>query len=142
MSKNLPMKNPFIIQCKLCKLIIADSFTLIDYKHNHLIFTKISSICNTSIKKQENTNKNDFDYNCQYNLITCDCKNIVGKKYVTVNRECMMFVDKYAIDREQVISYELSGSIDGSKCLGDLGLEVERIKKFCVYLYNKNNKNE
>ncbi|KAM0686826.1 hypothetical protein COBT_001945 [Conglomerata obtusa] len=132
------LHNPFIVQCKSCNIIISDSFALVDYKHNHLIFTTINNDVTT--KKLRHTSKKNFDIHCSYSDVHCKCEKNIGKFYYTVNRECSTFVGRYCVNREEVKSYVLGSVVNGKEMgISDLCEEVEKLQRFCVYLHKKIN---
>lgn len=130
------LQNPFVIQCDQCSAILGDSFALLNFKHNFLILNNVSDA--VIIDKNKKMSNNGFDSDCTHCELVCKCKQIIGKFYYTVNKECGSFVDKYCLNRAACKSYTL-GNVEGGKEIGltDLCDEVEKLQRFCVYLHKK-----
>lgn len=140
MSENI-LQNPFVIQCKDCSLIVGDSFSLLDFKKNHLIFSTLS--INTILQNEEKESTNTFDYKCQYKEVKCKCGNIIGTKYSTVNDNIKDLFNKHCIDRSKVFSYQLGCNVEvAEQSLSSLAEEVSKLQKLFVYLHNKVEKNK
>lgn len=130
------LQNPFVIQCKQCQIIIADSFSLLDFKNSYLIFSSISS--NTKVLNRKYTSDKIIDKDCTYFEISCGCGIIVGRKYITVTKKFEDFVDRFCFLKDLIDSYML-GAVEGKAevSLIEVCDEVERLKRFCVYLYKR-----
>lgn len=127
------LKNPFTVNCKNCNLPITDSFSLLSYKNQSLIFSKLSSI--PVIEKKKN-----YENDCVFNFIKCKCHLVIGKKFLTASVEMNGFSGMYFIDRCNVFTYLLGGNNDENNeivPLTDLYDEIDKIQRLCLYLYKK-----
>lgn len=130
------LQNPFVIQCKDCRRILADSFSLIAFKNNYLILSNVSSSVYTNEKKVESTTS--YDAKCHYLLIYCECSKAVGKKYITVNEAMKDCIDKYCVNREFVYSFLLGAETPKQEItLSALAEEVTKLQRFCITLYKR-----
>lgn len=130
------LQNPFVIQCKDCRRILGDSFSLISFKENCLVLSTVSSSVYTKEKKIESTQP--FDLKCHYVLVYCKCSKIVGRKYLTVNETMKDCIERYCIDRNFVSSFMLGcEAVPGEISLSGLAEEVSKVQRFCVTLYKK-----
>lgn len=127
------LRNPFVVQCKACNSTICDSFSLLDYRNDLLIFSSAAST--VTIDPSKHT-----DADTVYSIIRCRCSNMVGRRYYTTNVEMNGYSGMYFINKESVYSYMLGGNI-GCKnvTLYDVAEDVEKLQKLCLYLYKKIN---
>lgn len=130
------LQNPFVIQCKDCRRILGDSFSLVSFKENSLVLSAVSSSVYTKDKKIESTQP--FDLKCQYVLVCCKCSKVVGRKYLTVNDTMKDCIGRFCLDRSFVSSFMLGcEAVPEDITLSGLAEEVAKIQKFCVTLYKK-----
>ncbi|EPR78744.1 hypothetical protein SLOPH_1859 [Spraguea lophii 42_110] len=135
----MSLHNPFVIQCESCKLIIGESFALIDYRNNKLILEYVSS--NIS----EITN----------NKIKCKCGKIVGnvetiiqsdenKNNSKISKSITEITEQgkklYYIEKNNVTTFVLGYTDTNLMGISELSEEVYKLQKFCTMLYEKINK--
>lgn len=138
--QNTPMseelQNPFVIQCRECRRILGDSFSLVAFQQNCLVLSSVSSSVITKECKIESTEPHDLK--CHYVVACCKCSKPVGKKYLTVNDAMKECIGRYCISREAVTSYMLgTESAPEDVSLSTLAEEVSKLQRFCVSLYKK-----
>merc|ERR1711890_141486 len=128
---------PFTIQCKSCKSILSDSFSLNDYKFKILFLNNIKGF-SLSSKKEKSSSILDKDSIFKY--ILCNCTKRIGKFYLKACNSLKEYENIYCINVEDVIIYKLG---EGKKLLSivELSDEVNKLQKFCVSLYNMMIKN-
>ncbi|KCZ80498.1 hypothetical protein H312_02096 [Anncaliia algerae PRA339] len=135
MSENT-LQNPFVVQCKNCLRIVADSFSLLNFKKEILLFSSISE--NIHLNDKEKDSDEPYDYKCKYLDLECLCSNVIGRKYLSVNENIQEMMLKFCIYKKCVISYQLGSNIEIKEhTLSSLAEEVSKLQKFCVYLHNK-----
>ena len=132
--------NPFAIQCLNCKSILSDSFSLIDYKKNLLIFNSVTENVLTNENKLES--KDSFDKNCWFQYLNCICGKNIGKKYFTINNEINNCIGKFTIRRDEIFSYVLGNNTNVLNNESEVNVhllaeEVNKIKKVIVEMYKK-----
>ncbi|KAF7682603.1 Kinetochore protein mis18 [Astathelohania contejeani] len=132
---------PFVIQCTECNQVLADSFSLLNFRNNTLIMGAVSSHCR--ISKTKHKGKDVIDTDCTFNMLSCSCGHSVGRRYITVNLALSDYVGRYCIERSSVKSYALGASSE-TEGLGLVEVcdEILKLQRFCVYLYNKMKKEE
>lgn len=129
-------QNPFIIFCKHCRHILADSFSLLDYKNDYLLFSSISS--STKLKSKKITSDQLNDKDCTFVEIECSCGSVCGRKYITVTKKWAGFVERFCFAKESVGSYMLGMGHEAREVsLSEVSEEVEKLKRFCVYLHKR-----
>ncbi|EJW05361.1 hypothetical protein EDEG_00587 [Edhazardia aedis USNM 41457] len=132
------LKNPFVLQCKTCLAILADSFSLQNYNEKYIVFKNSSSLL--KIQPQKHISTKNFDKDCQYSYLQCQCNKIVGKLYFTVNKDCHTYLNNFCFENECVVSYMLGVDVSPSlKNLSDVAEDIDKLKRFCEYLYRKTN---
>lgn len=138
-SMSEDLRNPIVFQCTECGIIVADSFSLIERLTNSLVFTHIS---NAKIEDKKEVSAEEEDNMCTYTKILCLCGKHIGKKYITVSSAMSRCLGNYAILVNSVRGYQLGNE---NKEKGeipfmthtDISNEIEKLQKFCTYLYNK-----
>ncbi|TBT97346.1 kinetochore protein Mis18 [Hamiltosporidium tvaerminnensis] len=130
-------QNPFVIQCKSCKTILGDSFTLLNYKNNTLIFSTLATT--TNILPTNIVSNNTLDKDCTYNIIQCSlCNSFIGKKYIVVNFIYKEYLNRYCIEKDKIYSYQLGCEKPIDEIgVSELSEEISKLQKFCVYLFKK-----
>jgi hypothetical protein len=130
------LRNPFVMQCKACNTVVGDSFSLKDFKHGMLVLSTVSST--TIVEDKKILSDGAFDSNCWFCTIKCRCQKAIGRKYVTVNVACGGFAGTYCIDQDSVYTYALgTASTPREFTLAEAADEIERLQRFCVYLYKR-----
>lgn len=127
------LQNPFVIQCNNCNAIIADSFSLLDYKDDKYFFTNI----NIGDLGEKKTSTNEYDNECTYQIARCSCSFVVGKKYLTVNENLGGLAGKYSVDVNKVSCYGLGNAVSDNITMTEIIHEIRRLQRMCVYLYRR-----
>lgn len=130
------LQNPFVIQCRACSTVLADSFALKNYRNNALVVSAVSS---SAIEDQKKVlSKDAADADCWFYPIRCRCSAVVGKKYITVNAACNGHAGMYCIDQQHVYTYALgTTAVRTDLTLSEVAEEIDKLQRFCVYLYRR-----
>lgn len=126
------LKNPFVVFCGKCKHILTDSFTLFDFKNNHLIHSFCTVKQETKIENGEDSFKNSI-----VQRIKCSCGNCVGFYLTSVSEEYNGYAGMYAFDKDAVASYALGSCINREKGLHEIAEDVEKLKNVVAKIYKK-----
>lgn len=110
------LQYPFILQCKHCKTVIADSFALTNYNHGTLTLTHVSPFTRTRMSASST-------------LVLCECDAVIGRQVEGM----------YMLDGKEMVSYVLGNGSADALGMDDIVEEIGKLQKFCVYLYNRIN---
>lgn len=127
-------QNPFVIQCSYCKQVVADSFSLLDFRANKLVLHSVSSY--TSLSKTKIAGGTDG--RCIFYNVLCNCGAEIGKKYIATDEEAQVFLGKYCLEGDKVIVYRLGVAVDNKiPTLSEFVEEVLKLQRFCSYIYQR-----
>lgn len=126
------LRNPFVIQCKDCRKILADSFTLQTMKHSYLIHTYST----VGPEGAPRPGVEAFD-RCLVQDVVCVCSARVGVFIVSSSAEWNGNAEMYAFSRDAVTSYVLGNSVSKEKGICELIEDVEKLKNVVAKIYKK-----
>lgn len=126
------LRNPFVVQCKSCKKILTDSFSLISYKHGYLIqaFSTIKSI------KDSHMGSEIFS-NCLIETLACECGQKLGVYMVSSSDEWNGFAGMYCMHKENLISYALGNAVCQDKTQAEIIEDIDKLKNVVSKIYKK-----
>jgi len=126
------LRNPFVVQCRECKKIITDSFTLQTMKHGHLVHT----FSTLSPCEPVHAGSGIFE-NCTLQDLLCQCTTRVGVLIVSAGGDWNGCAEMYAFPKEHITSYVLGNTVFREKGIGELAEDVEKLKSVVARMYRK-----
>lgn len=129
------LKNPFVVQCKACKEVLADSFALLALRDSLLIFNRVAS----HIEKEDEESKAGADIftDCVLKSLHCHCGAEIGFRMISSNVEWNGHAGHVFLKREALRSYVLGGGVCQEKSLFELIDDVEKLKCVVSKMYKK-----
>lgn len=123
------LQNPFVVQCKDCRRVLADSFSLVAFVSDFLVFGAAApSLCARDTAESDGA--------CVFVPLHCACAQRVGRKYLTATDGVR--VNKFCLSRDAVSSFLLGAHVPASEVsIATLAEEVAKLQRFCVTLYKK-----
>lgn len=126
------LRNPFIVQCRGCRKVLTDSFTLQTMRHAHLIHT-FSTVGPCAAA---HAGCGAFE-SCTVQDVLCQCAAHVGFFIVSASAEWNGLAEMFAFTKEQVTSYVLGNTVSREKGIGELIEDVEKLKSVVAKIYKK-----
>lgn len=126
------LRNPFVIACKDCKKILSDSFSLSDYKNDHLIH----SFSTVKEKARIFVGSGIFQ-NCLIQKVECDCGKEVGVFLSSAGGDFNGNAGCYAFEKDSVFSYQLGSVIVKERGLSEVIEDVEKLKSVVAKMYKR-----
>lgn len=126
------LRNPFVIQCKSCKKILSDSFTLQNIQDNYLIHTY-----STVSAVEKSIPGTGIFAGCNLTQCKCTCGFDVGFFLVSVSDSWNGYAGMYCFNKDSITSYLLGNVVYKEKGMSELVEDVERLKNVVAKIYKK-----
>lgn len=126
------LRNPFVLQCKECKKIISDSFSLQTIQDGFLVHTYSTVPAGTPSIQGTGIFSDSL-----VNLCNCECGCEIGYYLVSASDSWNGYSGMYCFRKSSVTSYLLGNVVYKEKGMCELIEDVERLKNVVAKIYKK-----
>ncbi|KAI4292698.1 hypothetical protein PAPHI01_2427 [Pancytospora philotis] len=126
------LRNPFVVQCRSCRSILSDSFTLHTLKHGFLVHA------HGTLQPAAGVYAGGGLFSkCQLQDLVCACGARTGHFIASGGGEWNGCAEMYAFDKNRITSYVLGTEAATEKSLYEVVDDVEKLKTVVAKLYKK-----